>query len=368
MPSSTFSSDRCLPQVQWLWITGLSILLLFTAAGALEWALSELGYHPNSKDSSAKWIKERERASKLGDRALILVGASRILLGLDLDVLRSETGLEPVQLALDGSAGGPVLAGLANDPSIRGTVLVDYYDHAIGAKGGAAENMQHRYEESHGAYGYFLHPAAKIESQLTEWIKERLRAYADGANPMLSLRWRVIPGNKARQYLITLPDRSRLADYSKVIMPEFYLQRVARTLDEKLDPQLSTNKAELSQRISTISPMDNSAFLKEAQIVGHMVSTIQARGGHVIFVAMPSSGMVREIEERRYPRAFFWNRFINESGGIGVHSSYEPTLQNLICPDGSHLDMRDRARFTRKLLCVINQNGYKILPKDCRRE
>lgn len=225
--------------------------------------------------------------------------------------------------------------------------------------------MQHRYEKSQGAYGYFRQPAARIENQLTEWVKERLRTYADGANPMLSLRWRVIPGNEAHQYLVTRPDRSRLADYSRVNMPEFYLQRVARSLGEKLDPQATIDEAELSQRISTILPLDNSAFLRDARIVSHMASTIQARGGHVIFVALPSSGMVREIEKRRYPREQFWSRFINESGVTGVHSAYEPALQNFICPDGSHLDMRDRARFTRKLLCVINHNGYKILPNDC---
>lgn len=302
----------------------------------------------------------------LGDRALILVGASRIQLGLDLDILRRETGLEPVQLAMDGSAAGPILEGLANDPSISGTVLVDYYDHAIGAMGGAAKTMQHRYEESHGAHGGWEQPAVRIEAQLSEWVKERLRVYADGADPMLSFRWRVIPGNVAQQYLVTRPDRSRLADYSKVAMPEFYLQRVARTLGGDLDQKSPLDEAELSQRISSISPLNNSAFLKESQAISQLASKIQARGGHVIFVAMPSSGMVHEIERRRYPREHFWNRFINESDAIGVHSAYEPTLQNFICPDGSHLDMRDRARFTRKLLCVINRNGYKILPDDCR--
>lgn len=324
----------------------------------LEKQLSALGYQPTTSDSSARWLKERARASELGERALILVGASRIQLGLDLDVLRARTGLEPVQLAIDGSAFTPILEGLANDPTIRGTILVDYYDHSVGARGDAAESMQRRYERTGGSW-YIANPAEKIEDKLTQWVKEHLSTYADDANPLTSLRLRSIPGIKAqKQYLITYPDRSRHADYSLVTMPEFYFQRVSRTLGEDLDPRSPGIEVELARRISAISPMDNSAFLHEARAIKRMVSTIQSHGGNVIFVAMPSSGMVREIEKRRYPRELFWDQFINESRATGIHSAYEAGLEEFVCPDGSHLDVRDRISFTRKLIDVIGRDPH----------
>ena len=72
---------------------------------------------------------------------------------------------------------------------------------------------------------------------------------------------------------------------------------------------------------------------------------------------MPSSGMVCEIEARRYPRALFWDRFVQESGAAGVHAACEPALQEFACPDWSHLDVRDRARFTLELVKVMKDRA-----------
>jgi hypothetical protein len=93
-----------------------------------------------------------------------------------------------------------------------------------------------------------------------------------------------------------------------------------------------------------------------------MASKIRSHGGNVIFVAMPSSDMVREIENRRYPRELFWDRFINESSTTGIHSAYEPRLKEFVCPDGSHLDVRDQARFTHRLVDVIGQGRQGQFP------
>lgn len=347
-----------LPQVPWPGLLAAAVLLFFAAAIGMEMRLDALGYQPTARDSQERWQAARARASRLGERALILVGASRFQLGLDLDVLRRETGLEPVQLALDGSGGEPILAGLANDPKIRGTVLVEYYDHTVGARGGVAEDMQRRHEKSSGRLRLWKRPAERSETRLTEWLHERLNAYADGANPWSSLRWRILPAAEARQYLVTRPDRSRLADYARVDMPDFYYRRVARTLGEEIDVNAPGIEALLAQRIAALKAEDNADFLAASREVGRMAEQIRARGGKVIFVAMPSSGMVREIERRRYPRERFWERFVAETGLPGIHSDHEPELRGYACPDGSHLDVRDRGRYTAALADLMKRKGF----------
>lgn len=357
MPSSTSSSERVLPPVPWLALLAGAALLCLAAAAAMEWRLDTLGYRPTARDSEARWQAARARAARLGERALILVGASRFQLGLDLDVLRRETGLEPVQLAIDGSGGEPILAGLAKDPKVRGTVLVEYYDHAVGARGGVAEDMQRRYERSAGRARFWKRPAANAEARLAEWLHERLRAYSDGANPFASLRWRILPAAQARQYLVTLPDRSRLADYTRVDLPAFYHRRVARTLGENIDASAPDAGATLARRVAALAPADDTALPAAAREVGRMAAAIRARGGRVVFVAMPSSGLVREIEARRYPRGMFWERFLNEAGVAGIHAAVEPDLTEFACPDGSHLDMRDRAAFSQALSAALRRHG-----------
>lgn len=330
----------------------------------MEARLAALGYQPNARDSLARWEAERARASRLGKRALILVGASRIQLGVDLDVLRKETGLEPVQLALDASAGAPILEGLAKDPSISGTILYDYYDHAIGGRGGAAERARRAYEMPGSKSDFFDQPSKAIENILTAWLKERLRTFADGANPLNSLTTRIMSGLVARQYLVTRPDRSRLADYSRVDMPYGYYYRTARTMgvENEVDLRAPDIKAELERRIAALLPRDNAVVRKEALVFAEMASAIRSRGGQLILVVMPTSGMVREIESRRYPKELFWDRFIETSGVTGIHSRHEPELRDFKCPDGSHLDVRDRARFTRELIKILRRKGLRTYP------
>ncbi len=121
---------RRVPKIRWqILLSGLILFTVFVAA--MEVRLAIRGIRPTAVDNDAAWIRERARASSLGDHALILIGASRMQTDIDLDVLRIRTGLEPVQLAIDASSFIPILAGLAKDPAIRGTVIVSFMDSTL---------------------------------------------------------------------------------------------------------------------------------------------------------------------------------------------------------------------------------------------
>lgn len=336
----------------WAGILTCAVAVFLLFAGVMEARLRHIGVAPNVHDSQERWEAERARASRLGEKALILIGASRIQLGADLDVLRAETGLEPVQLAIDGSTPMPVLAGLASDPRIRGTIIVDYYSHTVGNYGGIAQTYQSHFEK--GASGKNqLSPYAKSEKYFTEWVQERLSIYSDGANPLNSLLYRVINDDGARSLITTRTDRSRLGDYSKAKMPEYYHRRVARTLGIHLTTFDENTESTLKKLASLTPPQDNSKFIHEAQKVRQQVSAIQTRGGRVFFLEMPSSGMVREVEEKRFPVEKFWKPFTEISGTIGVRSLDHPLLKKFTCPDGSHLDYRDRREFTMAMIQAL---------------
>ena len=197
--------------------------MLFVAfVGVMELRLAAKGFRTSVTDSEMLWLRERLRASDLGERALILIGGSRIQLGMDLDVLRQKTGLEPVQLAIDGSPPLPILEGLAHDPNIRGTIAVDYYDHFLQP---ASPTDRARLYEEHfrqKTHRPQMIDYEVIESYLTSRVRNSLRNYADGARPLTSLLTRIFVRDATPQYLVTLPDRSRLADYRLVPMPAFY--------------------------------------------------------------------------------------------------------------------------------------------------
>lgn len=340
----------------WLPILLAGLLAAGAVAAFLEYRLAALGYQPTARDTPARWMAERRRAAALGERALILVGASRFQVGLDLAALRKETGLEPVQLAIDGSAGGPVLENLVKDPAIRGTILFDYYGYALGGNG-VAEKWVRQYEKRGDRIAWLEHPAQASEERLDGWLREHLRLYADGADPLSALRLRVLPASPSRQYLVMLPDRSRLADYSRVPMPAAYHSRVARTLGESFDLESPEIETRLTDRVARLKPADPRPLGTIAAELAGMAAKLRARGGDLILLAMPTSGLVREIEERRYPRVQFWDRLLAESGVAGIHALREPAFGSYVCPDGSHLDQRDRARFARELAAALRQRG-----------
>lgn len=361
MPSSIFSSDRTAPDLPWpaMLATAMATCLAFIAL--MEIRLDQLDYRPAIRDSAEKWAEQRARASALGSDALVLVGASRIQLGIDLDALRLQTGLEPVQLAIDGSSFVPILNNLADDPSVRGTILVDYspnvLEDAFSGDYGVASKFLRVYQMQPDSDRQFT--LARAEKRLTEHLRNNLRSYADGASPLLSLTRRIMSGRAASHYLETRPDRSRLADYSRVPMPAFYYQRVARHLGGVHPIAGDTRSIEeaLRQKIAALPAHDNAAYLRGARHVKQLASRIEARGGRVVFIAMPTSGMIRDIDENRYPRSSFAGLLEKEAGISVLDSVADRTLATFTCPDGSHLDKRDRERFTTSLLISLRRSG-----------
>jgi hypothetical protein len=366
VPSSISSSEpapisRVVPAGDWGRAVTLALLLLVAFVGVMEARLAWRGFVPTLEDSSVLWATQRGRASSLGTKALILIGGSRIHLAADLDVLRQETGLEPVQLAIDGSNFLPVLTDLASDPSVRGTVLVDFGDHLL--LGVRPDDTAHKYvreyQNRRAALVFHLGTFARTEPWLENQLHARLRSYADGARPLTALWSRLVRNNPVPQYLVMRQDRSRLADYSRVQMPEFYYARVMRNLSAQIPVTTRMTheemERELRQRIEAVSPMEGSLekYLAGTRHLAGLAARIREHGGSVRFLLLPSSKLVRLLEERRFPRALFWDRFAETVAAPTLHFEDVPALREFTCPDGSHLDFRDRARFSAALVEAI---------------
>lgn len=349
-----------MPGGRWLlpFVTGLILLLVVVAL--LEGVLAARGFKVTVVDSPALWARERLSASEAGRNALILVGASRAQLDVDMGALAEATGMEPVQLAIDGSSYVSVLADLAADDRVTGKVVVDYQGGVPdpGFQDAAMRYVQYWHHSNRIGATYDF---ARIESALVAWRQGTSRIYADGAGPLAALVSRVLAPSATPQYLVTLPTRSRDADYSRVPMPAFYIQRVMRNAGIDRLPPLPDYAAvehELGERIQALPQASAENLVKNAGLVGQMVRRIEARGGEVIFVMFPRSGLVRAADDVIYPRAVFWDRVVPLAGGKGLYYADEPSLRHFTCPDGSHLDFRDKRRFTLALVAALEARGW----------
>lgn len=352
MPSSISSSDA--PDAAWGRILGLALLLALGLAAATEIGLRVKGIRPTVPDSAALWSRQRERAWH--PRALVLIGASRMQLDVDLDVLRERTGLEPIQLAIDGTSFVPVLLDLGADNAFRGTVLVDFTDQSAFDPGTDADALA--WLKAHRDSAFAVAPSAWIEGRLAAFARRRLAAFADGATPISSWTQRILGRGGERQYLETRPDRSRLADYRQVQMPEFRYERALRHIrrGDLATPGITAAHldAAIADAIATTMPAQPGAG-EEARLaaIGQAVERIQARGGRVVFVRLPTDGFVRDYDRVRWPEAQFEMRFRERVAAPWIDSADHPSLAIFATPDGSHLDRRDRPAFSAALAEVL---------------
>ena len=170
MHSSTSNSDfvRLVPDVPWRRL--LLVVALVTTAATAAWEIHAraVGYRPTLNDSPDLWAEARGRVKP---DSLVLLGTSRMLFDMDLDVLEQGLGRRPVQLAVVGSSPYPILADLAADESFHGTVLLDVVPAMYLAPAGsppmeAAQKALRRYHTWNHAQRWSHQLALRLEQQV----------------------------------------------------------------------------------------------------------------------------------------------------------------------------------------------------------
>jgi hypothetical protein len=357
--SSTSSFDTAadrLRSLRWLALLGGALLIAATWIAAMEIALRVRGFRPTIVDSQAQWEKERARAANLGNSALVLVGDSRMLSDFDLAALQSASGLSAVELGIDGASFVPVLAGLARDTRVTGTVLVGYSEAELmrDETFGTALRYEQDFERASAAPRWNYRNS---EAELQDRWHALFASYGDGARPLTTLLMRILDREALPQSIVTEPDRTRFSDFSRANLRSLNQKSAAYELDGDFSAlpkgDLDERERYLLDRIAKLQPADAGVFAARSAEIESAAKTIRKRGGAVIFVALPTGGHVAEIDERQFPRATFWDRSAAQSEALWLRCADHDALREFIPPDGLHLDGRDRQRFSRALGSVI---------------
>jgi hypothetical protein len=338
VPSSTSNSDSN-PNARirfgrWGRTWGATLLLAATVLICWElfWRLQ--GFSPTVTDDWRYWAALRRKASDGGAETVALVGASRIQLGFHPDVFATETGLNPIMLAIDGSSPLPVLADLARDPDFNGIVICSLTPMFLAEpseKFGRAEEWVRLYRKQK--------LSSRVEARLNLLVSAHV-VFRDAA----LAPWRVIEtvlngGWPEPPYAGMRPDRYRPADFTMVDVERYRQGRIER-------------RREL---VAGATPLAPGAFRDKIDRIGAMAGNIQRRGGRVIFVRFPTTGTIRRLESETWPRSRYWNVFAERIGAPAIHFEDYPALSGYDCPDGSHLDVRDARKFTRALVRILRE-------------
>lgn len=338
MPSSISNSDfraeKYLKNNNWFLVWVAVAVVLFLVLGSWEIVWRYRGFTPQITDDWPVWSAIRRQANN-NERAIALVGASRILLGLDPAIL-GQTMNRPVHmLAIDGSDPLPILAHLADDPDFSGDVICSFPPYWLGGNGSSSGDRAEKWVRKYSSQPL----SSKVETRLSLLIQANLAFRYSGLSP--AKLWEKWWEDEAIRppYAPMRPDRYRPADYSLTDLASLREARVQRT-------------RELHENVDMFN---HEEFRKRIAIIQKAVDSIRSRGGEVFFVRFPSCGEVKAIEETYVPRRRYWDIFARELSAFTIHSDDYPKLQNFTCMDGSHLGYDDANYFTRELAAILQR-------------
>ncbi len=334
MRSSTSSFERGVPQGNWgrTWVAVLIVVVAFCVR--YELFLRARGYQPSIKDDEYAWAWERARVSDGNPTTVALVGSSRIMLDFSPDAFKAMLPHHRyVQLGINGLPPIATLTDLAHDPNFRGIAIVDASERAFNR---AAWYSQQSYVDAYHQRARAI--GAMAERWLATHIQSRVALLSTRSLVILGELWRDGSWPKP-PYVTTHADRTRYADFTLTDVDQKRMRRLVQFEEwEKETP-------------------DRDEWLKNALEVEANVTAIQARGGKVVYVRMPTCDERWTAEERMFPKAQFWDELAARTHAIAIHFKDDPTLASFPCPDTSHLDKRDAPAFTRALLEILRRRG-----------
>ena len=309
-----------------IWLSGL---MLFDGY------LRDLGHLPSVIDSSQLWAQERSRTN--GSDAVVFIGASRTLYGVDLQTVREAMpDSKPVMLALNGAYPIATLEALADDSAFNGTLLVDVDARGLSESNWTAQSAKNHYFEHDWTPNWAVHRRLLNELQ-RHWV-------------FLTPRLGLFPLLKSA---ITDAPAPFLAHDTLSARREGFLNfdRVSASgLSEMF-------RVGLVEDLAQHPPPSEEHWLRALAPVKTWVQQIEARGGRVIFFVPPVSGHQAALAEAAYPFARYWQRFITEYDLRGWHYLESDVFKTLELPDNSHVDARQKAEYTRLLLVELKGRG-----------
>jgi hypothetical protein len=341
--------ERPIPPLPWRGMTVVVILIVIAATTAWEIYCRSLGYGPSLNDNEDLWTMARR---KVEPESIVIVGDSRGWFDVDLDEIEKGLGKRPVQLALAGGCGFPVLADLANDESFHGTIICSFVPTIFFAPPGSppferGEKAVRRFHSQTLAQRASEYLAIPLEKQFA-FLKEE-----DLTLDQL-LKRLPIPNRPGALVPPTLPPYFETVDR----------ERRARMIEECARPG-----SELAKRIQQIwiplfTPPPPPSYVPKEKFLEQIhqaidarfrdsaaaIAKIRARGGKIVFVRFPNSGGLKELEDKIMPRAQSWDPFLKMTGTPGIYYSDFSDLADFNCPEWSHLSAGDSVEFTKRLV------------------
>ncbi len=338
--------ERDIPAQPWgrILLGALALFLALIVTWEVGWRA--YGATPAYRNSDGLWAQQRRRIDNGEGGATVLVGSSRMLSNVQLDVWERLSGRRPIQLALEGTPPTVPLEQLAADPDFTGTLLIDVHGGTFRGGEGVRAGAFRRYREEG--------PSQRSGQWLSQHVLEPWLAFYDPdfalATVVRRQVWPPRPGFSPRPMVRKLfvggADRN---------------QRMWTKLER--DPAFRNEVRNGWAAMNWGAPLPPPPVRakwpqKRAETIARLVAAVrrlQARGVQVVFIRHPVIGPYAAYEEQASPRAATWDAVLARSGAPGIHFADHPQLQGYSLPEWSHMAAADADRYTAALYPLVMQ-------------
>lgn len=331
------------------------LMVIITLCVVLCWEiyLRNLGVNNSYDDGPPLWSYSRDQVYQSSSAAVVFIGSSRNKYDLDITTWKNQTGLDAVQLAIEGSCPRPILEDLANDPNFKGKIIIDvteglFFSNAPPNNKKPIENIKYYHDRT---------PAQQASFALNKPLESYL-VFLDKDSFSLN----------AKLDEMEIPSRPGV-----FMMPIFPWEFNRNTFDrQSAMTEDFSNKPELCNQVKGVwhffsemnkhaPPMPEKGLSDIFTSVKVAVDKIKSRGGEVLFVRTPSSGPYYEGENMAFPREKYWNKLLQITNSPGIHFKDYPVIANFNCPEFSHLSPADAKIFTKHFIEILkNEKGWKF--------
>ena len=334
----------------------IAITLSMTLLGGWEYAARRVGFGPWMEDGKDLWAQQRAKAEHAGPDDVVLTGSSRVLFDIQLDAWEKETGRRPIQLALPGSNALPVAKDIADNTSFAGTLVIGvtpglYFSpltEAISPWRRPMERVNHYYKRTYAdKTGFWLSLPLQRTFAFLENDDDTFYNDLDLRTVIkrIPLKPRVDPEPPFPFFGYVDEDRN-MTMLDRVVTDTAYAGMIKRCW-------LFFNQSRPNQSAEDMLKLRDASVQMSVEIV----NKIRSRGGKVIFVRCPSSGMYTTLEKTGFPRATYWDELLKATGCKGYHYEDYELLNKYEPPEWSHLYTPDAKIFTRDLVRQMKHDG-----------
>lgn len=327
-----------------------ALIMLFVVVVSLiswEYFWRSNGFGIAYNDDEALWAKNRTKVYQPMDKATVIIGSSRIKFDLDIPTWEKTTGENVVQLALHGSCPRLAMVDLGNDENFKGKLIIDI------TEGLFFGDWEDKRMKSRVKFSKDATPAERVsakvgfalESQFVFIDKELFSMSA----LLADLR---IPDRKGIRPEGIFPKKFSYTNFQRqeVMTDEF-------AKDTAMQREV-TNLWSMWGAHSKEHGITGDTLQKNFTEVQTAVGKIKARGGKVVFVRTPSSGVYWANEPISHPRAQYYDKLLSLTGCSGVHFMDYPELKNFVCPEWSHLTHEDAILYTKGLIKILEGQNW----------